>query len=696
MAVLHFIPVRSGAGEHHGRGRLSWPTVAVLLATLAATARLSWAAFTETGGPCHPSGNCPPVVDVKVLSQRNTPRILPFDEDSLPNALMGMLQVRDPDGEKDGTVMCTTDNQEIRLDGASGKAYMIYLAEKLDREKEPQVKLSIVCSDFGTPRMSTTVSITLDLIDANDNAPQFTNDDRANVKLPENVEVGHFVTRVSAVDLDEGKNAEIHYFIPTPKDVELIEQHKKLAVMDGEYDLDAMLPLPEDDAYLDVDDYPEVNDTADEVQVPFRIDHDTGDIYTTDVIDREMNHEFHVPVAAEDNGLQPHLTLTWLWVEITDENDNPPVLLTTTLHARENQEAKTLIGQLQAKDLDVGRNAEVVFSRLKGSDADESVGEGGEPPFIVKNNGRVLTTSYLDRETTDRYTLVVSLKDKGRPRLSSTSTVVIIVDDVNDHTPVLTSRCLGDDVDVSSDRLGAGDDLDDEQLAADTQPGETRTFMDDGDRVTPFFYRSEFVDSGTESSTDSSGFNSKRHQQQRRKSGEISVDWSSPEGKRAVYTVSATDNDSGENGRVYFSLSSLSSAGVDLLDAGENMHNNGYNTRNGGESGRDLFDINPTSGEIYLRRYLLASEPLTHLLNVTVRDGGSPSRSAFCLLNVTFDVNVTLLTPPPSVTDGSKSNSTDGATAQLGPKCALSSTSLFCAIAVLKYIISVAVEYELL
>ncbi|RUS78718.1 hypothetical protein EGW08_013505, partial [Elysia chlorotica] len=285
-------------------------------------------------------------------------------------------------------VMCTSDNPEITLGNHANNVFMMHLATSLDREKEPKVDLKIVCSDDGQPPMSTLVEMTLKLIDANDNAPQFTNDDQAKVKLPENVEVGHFVTRVSAVDLDEGLNAQI----------------------------------------LGNETFVE----EEEVGVPFRIDDVTGDIFTTGVIDREMNQQFQVYVAAEDQGLNPQLTLTHLVVEVTDENDNAPVLLTSGLKARENQKPRSEIGQLQATDLDEGRNAEVVFSKVDAP-------QGAESPFIVKNNGRVLTTARLDRETTDRYSLVVSLRDKGRPRQTSTATVVITVEDVNDNTPVLTS-----------------------------------------------------------------------------------------------------------------------------------------------------------------------------------------------------------------------------------------------------------------
>ncbi|GFR61417.1 protocadherin-1 [Elysia marginata] len=706
-----------------GGGTFCWVKVVVLLASLAAVVRVGHTAFIVKGTPCHKNGNCPPEVKVNVLSGRATPRIISVAEDALLNTLIGILEVTDSDN-----ITCETSNKEIKLSMLGSKIYTMNLVELLDRETQPQLEVRVVCSDDGKPPLSSTVAFTVDIEDVNDNAPVFTNDDSAKVKLPENVQVGHFVTKVSAVDKDLGKNAEIAYFIPSPAELAMIQKEMELDDMLGDQFggvLPADYPSPDDDIPLTDDDYydmtaGEANETSRDVGVPFRIDQHTGNIYTTDVIDREMNAEFHVPVAAEDQNIyNPLLTLTWLWVEVIDKNDNPPVLLTTELHASENQQPRSLIGQLRASDLDMGRNAEVTFSKVKPKTSGVESGsrqEGSllppEGPFLVKKNGKVFATAALDRESNDRFSLVVSVKDKGRPRLTSTSTVIIVVDDVNDNTPILTSRCLGDDFDDYSededDNYNGGysdeyvtKDFQDGDMADETETREGRIFnSDDGERVTHFFDRDEIMGSDYDSTTDGSIISYPNHKQQprKRKSGEIVVDWGSPEGKRPVYTVSATDRDSGENGNLYFSMGPVTSGGVSLLDTSHTSHTNGYDTRGseGDNYGGSVLEIDPTSGEIYLRRYVLSSDPLTHLLNVTVRDGGSPSRSASCLLNVTFDVNVAMLTPPPSTTEIASYNSTDGASSQLGPKCALSSTSLVCAIAVLKWMISLAVDYELL
>jgi hypothetical protein len=44
----------------------------------------------------------------------------------------------------------------------------------LDFETEVKIPATVTCSDNGQPPLTTTVSITINVVDVNDNAPQFT------------------------------------------------------------------------------------------------------------------------------------------------------------------------------------------------------------------------------------------------------------------------------------------------------------------------------------------------------------------------------------------------------------------------------------------------------------------------------------------------------------------------------------------
>lgn len=47
----------------------------------------------------------------------------------------------------------------------------------------------------------------------------------------------------------------------------------------------------------------------------------------------------------------------------------------------------------------------------------------------------MVTNGTLDRETNDRHELFVTCSDNGQPPLTSTVSIVIVVDDVNDNAP---------------------------------------------------------------------------------------------------------------------------------------------------------------------------------------------------------------------------------------------------------------------
>ena len=75
----------------------------------------------------------------------------------------------------------------------------------------PLISVNVFAKDLGTPSQNSTASLTVTVLDANDNAPKFDpNSLRANVT--EEIPV-QYVTTVVATDADEGVNAEIEYHL---------------------------------------------------------------------------------------------------------------------------------------------------------------------------------------------------------------------------------------------------------------------------------------------------------------------------------------------------------------------------------------------------------------------------------------------------------------------------------------------------
>uniref|UniRef100_A0A3B4A8N5 Cadherin domain-containing protein n=1 Tax=Periophthalmus magnuspinnatus TaxID=409849 RepID=A0A3B4A8N5_9GOBI len=126
-------------------------------------------------------------------------------------------RVRDPDIGRNGLQSYTlkpSDNFILKLHDQSdgGKKVEMILQKPLDREKEETVSLLLTAVDGGEPQRSGTMLIHITVLDANDNAPVFTQSIyKASIK--ENAVNGTLITQVSATDADKGSNGEVSYVI---------------------------------------------------------------------------------------------------------------------------------------------------------------------------------------------------------------------------------------------------------------------------------------------------------------------------------------------------------------------------------------------------------------------------------------------------------------------------------------------------
>ncbi|XP_016142564.1 protocadherin gamma-C3-like [Sinocyclocheilus grahami] len=105
-------------------------------------------------------------------------------------------------------------NEHFSLDVQSGGEQSVsaelVLQKALDREKQPAIQLTLTAVDGGKPPRSGAISITVNIIDANDNIPVFTKS-LYKTRIPENAPIGTSVITVHASDADDGQNGEIVY-----------------------------------------------------------------------------------------------------------------------------------------------------------------------------------------------------------------------------------------------------------------------------------------------------------------------------------------------------------------------------------------------------------------------------------------------------------------------------------------------------
>ncbi|XP_044541042.1 protocadherin gamma-A12-like, partial [Gracilinanus agilis] len=96
---------------------------------------------------------------------------------------------------------------------------VLYALCSFDYEQFRELKLGVIARDSGDPPLSSSVSLTLFILDQNDNAPEilypaFPTDGSSGVELaPRSAEPGYLVTKVVAVDADSGQNAWLSYHL---------------------------------------------------------------------------------------------------------------------------------------------------------------------------------------------------------------------------------------------------------------------------------------------------------------------------------------------------------------------------------------------------------------------------------------------------------------------------------------------------
>ncbi|XP_042275522.1 putative protocadherin beta-18 [Thunnus maccoyii] len=275
------------------------------------------------------------------------------------------------------------DNFILAVD--SNKVELV-LENTLDREKQNELNLLLTALDGGSPQRSGTVVIHVTVLDANDNAPVFS---QAVYKasLPENSPPGTTVIRVSATDADEGVNGDLTY------------------------------------------DFGHVSD--DDVNV-FSIDPTTGEIRVTGVIDFEDSSSFEMRVEAKDGlGLTSYAKVI---IDVTDVNDNAPVIYLKSLSnpIPENVSPGTEVGIINVQDRDSENNGQVRCS-IQQNDPFKLVPS-------IKNYYSLVTTGQLDRELVSDYNITITATDEGSPPLSSSKTVQLSVADINDNPPVFEEQ----------------------------------------------------------------------------------------------------------------------------------------------------------------------------------------------------------------------------------------------------------------
>ncbi|XP_075712362.1 protocadherin gamma-B5-like isoform X25 [Rhinoderma darwinii] len=169
----------------------------------------------------------------------------------------------------------------------------------------------------------------------------------------------------------------------------------------------------------------------------FSINLDNGNLCIADRIDREtLCRAADDCVLTFDAVMENPLNVFNVKIDIQDINDNPPTFVhnTLTLEMSESTSLGAKFVLQKSEDLDVGIN-KLISYRL-GVNQYFALGEK------VSSDGSVfpelILEKPLDRETQNKHELILTASDGGNPAQTGTAIINIIINDINDNSPVFT------------------------------------------------------------------------------------------------------------------------------------------------------------------------------------------------------------------------------------------------------------------
>uniref|UniRef100_A0A8C7NJP5 Protocadherin-15 n=1 Tax=Oncorhynchus mykiss TaxID=8022 RepID=A0A8C7NJP5_ONCMY len=294
-------------------------------------------------------------------------------------APLGIIALdKDIEESKDPLVTVTLDDFSTSFAiTPTGITRYLRLLKPVDREKQMTYTFTMMASDG--VQESTRVTVNILVIDANDNTPTF-GEVSYSVKVFTDMQQGETVLQLMALDADEGLNGLVTYEI--------------LAGAQG----------------------------------VFIINNRTGRITIAPGIALSVGLSYALTVKAADNApeIQRRSSITTVYIEVLPPNNQSPPRFPLFIYNLEVSEAMrigAILLNLQATDRE---NDPITYQILSG--------DTQQVFNLSKTIGLLLLGKPLDRETTDQYRLIVTASD-GNPGGTSTTTVNIVVTDVNDNDP---------------------------------------------------------------------------------------------------------------------------------------------------------------------------------------------------------------------------------------------------------------------
>ncbi|ESO93380.1 hypothetical protein LOTGIDRAFT_161952 [Lottia gigantea] len=163
----------------------------------------------------------------------------------------------------------------------------------------------------------------------------------------------------------------------------------------------------------------------------FSVERTSGIIKTKAVLNRELNDKYLFVIQVIDDRNPQQTAFTQVHVTVVDENDSTPKFDQSSYSQSivENISNVTVIS-VTARDLDSGRNGDVIYSIVQGNQDDMFQ--------IDEITGDLNLMKPADREEEDEFNIIIMASDLGSISLNSTVDVTILIEDENDNAPVIS------------------------------------------------------------------------------------------------------------------------------------------------------------------------------------------------------------------------------------------------------------------
>ncbi|KAM9740532.1 protocadherin alpha-8-like isoform 2-T2 [Menidia menidia] len=275
------------------------------------------------------------------------------------------------------------------------KTGILYVSERIDREE--------LC----TKAMKCTVNveaviseplklyrIEINILDVNDNFPYF-NAKSQSIDIAESTLPGIRFPLLQAYDADVGKNAINTYKLS-------LNEHFSLAISKSGESISTELVLQK-------------------------------------ALDREKEPLIRLTLTALDDGSPPKSGTSEIIINVLDNNDNTPVFAKSLYKTRvfENVPIGTTLLTLNATDADEGTNKEITYT-LSTKEQDHIL----EIFKLDPNTGILTVKGNVDFEEYPAFEIRAQASDNGQPPMSAHCKVLLEVVDLNDNSPQITVTSL--------------------------------------------------------------------------------------------------------------------------------------------------------------------------------------------------------------------------------------------------------------